>query len=254
MAADGPRTNRRNQLLSRRLPTPSRWGPPFTPPPMLWQVEQRSANSMAAGEGASAAAKAARPAVETMSATSAAGLTCRSTARPNCNRGTSLGGDRRARNRGTVARPVAVAAKAARFFRRERRMAWSAICSAGGPMRLDDLKRFVIDVPRYTSYPTAAEFSPAIDADAHVAHLRARRTAAGGPVSLYVHLPFCQELCHFCGCHALVARTDARVSRYLGALDAEAALVAGALGEARHVSELHFGGGSPSLLSADQFE
>jgi hypothetical protein len=56
-------------------------------------VEQRSANRMAAGEGASAA-KAARPAVETMSATSAADLTCRNTARPNCKRGTSPGGDR----------------------------------------------------------------------------------------------------------------------------------------------------------------
>ena len=121
-------------------------------------------------------------------------------------------------------------------------------------MQLDDLKRFVIDVPRYTSYPTAAEFSPAIGADAHLAHLRARRTAAAGPVSLYVHLPFCQELCHFCGCHALVARTEGRVSRYLRGLDDEAALVADALGEGRRVAELHFGGGSPSLLSPDQFE
>jgi len=121
-------------------------------------------------------------------------------------------------------------------------------------MQLEDLKRFVIDVPRYTSYPTAAEFSPAIGADAHLAHLRARQTTAHGPVSLYVHLTFCQELCHFCGCHALVARTDGRLSRYLRALDAEAALVAGALGEMRQVVEVHFGGGSPSLLSADHFE
>jgi oxygen-independent coproporphyrinogen-3 oxidase len=121
-------------------------------------------------------------------------------------------------------------------------------------MQLDDLKRFVIDVPRYTSYPTAAEFSPAVGADAHLAHLRARQNAASGPVSLYVHLPFCQEVCHFCGCHALVARTDGRISRYLRALVGEAALVADALGESRRVAELHFGGGSPSLLSPDQFE
>ena len=121
-------------------------------------------------------------------------------------------------------------------------------------MRLDDLKRFVIDVPRYTSYPTAAEFSSAIGAVAHAAHLRARASTAHGPVSLYVHLPFCQELCHFCGCHALVARAPQRIPRYLRALDAEATLVAGALGETRQVAELHFGGGSPSLLSADQFE
>jgi oxygen-independent coproporphyrinogen-3 oxidase len=118
-------------------------------------------------------------------------------------------------------------------------------------MQLEDLKRFVIDVPRYTSYPTAAEFSTEVDAELHGRQLRAHR---GGPVSLYVHLPFCAELCHFCGCHALIARTPERIERYVRALDAESALVAGLLGQGRQVAELHFGGGSPSLLDADAFE
>lgn len=118
-------------------------------------------------------------------------------------------------------------------------------------MQLEHLKRFVIDVPRYTSYPTAAEFSTGVNAEMHAKQLQAR---AGGPVSLYVHLPFCAELCHFCGCHALVARTPERIDRYLRALDAEAALVAGLLGGGRQVAELHFGGGSPSLLDARAFE
>jgi oxygen-independent coproporphyrinogen-3 oxidase len=121
-------------------------------------------------------------------------------------------------------------------------------------MQLEQLKRFVIDVPRYTSYPTAAEFSTEIGPEAHAKQLVARGAYGDGPVSLYVHLPFCAELCHFCGCHALIARTPDRIARYLKALDAEAALVGGLLGAGRQVAELHFGGGSPSLLDPDDFE
>ncbi len=120
-------------------------------------------------------------------------------------------------------------------------------------MQLEQLKRFVIDVPRYTSYPTAAEFSTEIGPEAHAKQLVARGAYGDGPVSLYVHLPFCAEVCHFCGCHALVARTSDRIDRYLQALEREAALVAGLLGDGRQVGELHFGGGSPSLLDPASF-
>jgi oxygen-independent coproporphyrinogen-3 oxidase len=121
-------------------------------------------------------------------------------------------------------------------------------------MELAELKRLVIDVPRYTSYPTAAEFSPAVGAAAHGARLRELATRADAPLSLYVHLPFCRTICHFCGCHALVARTPSRIARYLGALRREMELVAAALGPSRPVAELHFGGGSPSLLPVADFE
>lgn len=125
---------------------------------------------------------------------------------------------------------------------------------AGPPaMDLADLKHLVIDVPRYTSYPTAAEFSTSVGADAHAAALRAAATRAGAPVSLYVHLPFCRTICHFCGCHALAARTPERITRYLDALGREIGLVGTLLGGARPVTELHFGGGSPSLLSPADF-
>jgi len=122
-------------------------------------------------------------------------------------------------------------------------------------MHLADLKRLVIDVPRYTSYPTAAEFSADVGAAAHASGLRgASGAAVGAPLSLYVHLPFCKAICHFCGCHALIARTPERIDRYLGALRTEMDLVAAALGGARTVAELHFGGGSPSLLAPEKFE
>jgi len=117
-----------------------------------------------------------------------------------------------------------------------------------------DLRRFFVEVPRYTSYPTAADFTDAVGPADHAANLATAAAAVGAPISLYVHLPFCKEICHFCGCHALVARTDARIARYLEALDAEMRLVGAALGGARPIGELHFGGGSPSLLAADDFE
>jgi oxygen-independent coproporphyrinogen III oxidase len=120
-------------------------------------------------------------------------------------------------------------------------------------MQLADLKRLVMDVPRYTSYPTAAEFSPDIGPAAHATSLDEAAAVPDAPLSLYVHLPFCKSICHFCGCHALVARTPERIERYLRALGREMELVAEALHGARPVAELHFGGGSPSLLSVDDF-
>lgn len=116
----------------------------------------------------------------------------------------------------------------------------------------DEMARFSIEAPRYTSYPTAAEFAATTTASDFAAALGevGRRE---GPIALYVHLPFCRELCHFCGCHALIARTPERIERYLDALFAEAGTVARALGPRRAVGELHFGGGSPSYLEAGDF-
>ncbi|MEA2698294.1 MAG: oxygen-independent coproporphyrinogen oxidase [Myxococcales bacterium] len=120
-----------------------------------------------------------------------------------------------------------------------------------------DLARFSIEAPRYTSYPTAAEFQTAVGVAAYRDALRAAGGAGAGaggpPLSLYVHLPFCRAVCHFCGCHALVARTSERIDRYRQALTHEMSTVAQALGRARPVGELHFGGGSPSLLEPDTF-
>jgi oxygen-independent coproporphyrinogen-3 oxidase len=119
---------------------------------------------------------------------------------------------------------------------------------------LEQIRRFFIEVPRYTSYPTAADFTTAVGPAEHAANLRAAGAQVDAPLSLYVHLPFCREICAFCGCHALVARTEARVDRYLAALVREMDLVLCELGKARPVSELHFGGGSPSYVSAARFE
>ena len=112
------------------------------------------------------------------------------------------------------------------------------------------LSRFAVEGPRYTSYPTAVDFTLAFDAVAYADRLAdADRARASQPLALYVHLPFCRALCDFCGCHALVARTPERIARYLAAMEQEIELVAAHLPHRRSVAELHLGGGSPSVLT-----
>ena len=103
-------------------------------------------------------------------------------------------------------------------------------------------------VPRYTSYPTAPNFSPAVDAAVY------RSWLAGLPgeatLSLYLHVPFCRELCHYCGCHTKATLRDEPIEAYAQRLVEEIALVASYAGK-RKVTHIHWGGGTPSILDAD---
>ena len=122
----------------------------------------------------------------------------------------------------------------------------------------DVLRRFDGPGPRYTSYPTADRFTDAFDAGAFAGALAHRaRDAAPPPLSLYVHLPFCDTVCYYCGCNKVVTRNHGRVGDYLQALAAEAALAARALqGDAAPrtlpIEQLHLGGGTPTFLSSDE--
>jgi oxygen-independent coproporphyrinogen-3 oxidase len=102
------------------------------------------------------------------------------------------------------------------------------------------------NVPRYTSYPTAPHFGPAVDAAAYGAWLAQLPETA--PLSLYLHVPFCRALCLYCGCHTKAIRQQEPVDAYAETLTAEIALVAGRTGP-RAVSHLHWGGGTPSILA-----
>jgi oxygen-independent coproporphyrinogen-3 oxidase len=108
------------------------------------------------------------------------------------------------------------------------------------------LARYDRPVPRYTSYPTAPHFTPAVGADAYAAWLRGVPVEA--PLSLYVHIPFCDSLCWFCGCHMRVVNRYSSIRSYLEVLHREIDLVAGALPGRRAAGHLHFGGGSPDIL------
>lgn len=103
--------------------------------------------------------------------------------------------------------------------------------------------------PRYTSYPTAPHFHAGVDAKTYLEWLS--RIPAGSNLSLYLHIPFCDTLCWFCGCHTKATRHYAPVAKYLRALQEEIALVSSVLPSGVTVRRIHWGGGSPTILSAD---
>jgi len=100
-------------------------------------------------------------------------------------------------------------------------------------------------VPRYTSFPTAAEFSPAIGS----ANLDRALRATEGDVSLYVHIPFCEQICWYCGCNTSASNRRDRVANYLDSLHHEIALVGERLGTTARVRRIAFGGGSPNAIT-----
>jgi oxygen-independent coproporphyrinogen III oxidase len=110
----------------------------------------------------------------------------------------------------------------------------------------DLLRRFDAPGPRYTSYPTADRFTEAFGADEA---LRTLSSPSAAPLSLYVHIPFCESVCYYCACNKVITRHHERAAAYLDALDIEIGLVRAALGTRRPATQLHLGGGSPTFLS-----
>jgi len=104
-------------------------------------------------------------------------------------------------------------------------------------------------VPRYTSYPTAAEFVE----ESFEARQQAAFQALRGPVSLYLHIPYCQEICWYCGCNTGAANKTQRLAAYLEALQQEVELVARNLHPSVQISRIAFGGGSPNAIKPTDF-
>lgn len=104
-------------------------------------------------------------------------------------------------------------------------------------------------VPRYTSYPTAAEFHGGVDAQSHSAAIDA--VPDGSAVSLYVHIPYCETICWYCGCNTGAAGRGDRLPAYVDALARESELVAAHL--RGRITRVHFGGGSPNALPRTEF-
>jgi len=116
------------------------------------------------------------------------------------------------------------------------------------------LARMAKNGPRYTSYPTADRYSPTFGERHYRVALEARARRAGEPLSLYIHIPFCESVCYYCACNKIVTRHHDRATRYLAALEREIALHTEVLGEGEPVSQLHFGGGTPTFLSDEELE
>lgn len=106
--------------------------------------------------------------------------------------------------------------------------------------------------PRYTSYPTAPMFHEGIGADVYAETLR-NAANEDAPLSLYIHIPFCNTVCYYCGCNKIVTKQYDRAAPYLELLLKEIDRVADAMGDTRRpVTQLHFGGGTPTFLNDDQ--
>ena len=108
-------------------------------------------------------------------------------------------------------------------------------------------RKYDLRLPRYTSYPTAPHFGPRVSAETVRRWLGELDPAQA--VSLYVHVPYCAALCWFCGCNTRITRRYAPVARYLDTLTREIDLVRAALPDGLRASHIHFGGGSPTILS-----
>jgi oxygen-independent coproporphyrinogen-3 oxidase len=129
--------------------------------------------------------------------------------------------------------------------RRPRSMAQSR--ERTGPVRAELVRLFENDrVPRYTSYPTAPHFGPQVDARTYAGWLAGLDPQAAA--SLYVHIPWCRQLCWYCGCHTYITVRESRAVAYLDPLLREIDLVAARLPGRLAVAHLHFGGGTPQIV------
>lgn len=117
----------------------------------------------------------------------------------------------------------------------------------------DLIRRYGRAGPRYTSYPAATEWKKAFD-ESELTDALTRANESAEPVSVYVHVPFCPEMCRFCGCNVIATRDRQRGDDYLSTLEQEAALWAARLPNRRTLSALHLGGGTPTFLRVDQLQ
>jgi len=120
------------------------------------------------------------------------------------------------------------------------------------PVSPELLRRYDVAGPRYTSYPTADRFVEAFTAADYAQALQQRRSGAAAmvlPLSLYVHIPFCESLCYYCACNKIITKQHDRATEYLRYLSREVDLHTEQLGVGQTVTQLHLGGGTPTFLN-----
>ena len=115
----------------------------------------------------------------------------------------------------------------------------------------DLIRRYAGSGPRYTSYPTAMEFSSAVGEQDHIEWVK-ESNRSRRPLSLYVHIPFCAHVCYYCACNKIVTADRSRAQPYLDSLYHEIQLQASLVDPERVVEQLHWGGGTPTFLSEQQ--
>jgi oxygen-independent coproporphyrinogen-3 oxidase len=114
------------------------------------------------------------------------------------------------------------------------------------------MRKYDRPVPRYTSYPTAPHFHAGIGAKVYARWLA--DTDPAQPISLYLHVPYCRRMCWYCGCHTKIVAGDAPLEAFTESLALEIDLIADHLGDQRILSQVHWGGGTPNILSPVRFQ
>ena len=112
----------------------------------------------------------------------------------------------------------------------------------------DLLQKYNVPVPRYTSYPPANYFADTFTNKEYEAAIEASNSAQPDHISFYVHIPFCRHLCHYCGCNSFAMMKPEVVERYISAIHQEIDRVKERLAPGRKISQIHYGGGSPTAM------
>ncbi len=112
---------------------------------------------------------------------------------------------------------------------------------------IEQIKKYNVPGPRYTSYPPAVHFKPGLSEDFVINRLRAENSAERD-LSLYFHLPFCKTLCWYCGCNTVIAKNQSHSATYVNYLAKELRLMSRVVNPGRQVTQIHFGGGTPTFL------
>ncbi len=126
--------------------------------------------------------------------------------------------------------------------------------SASAPTTAELLARYDRPGPRYTSYPTAVEFHPGFTESHYRERLAAADEQSKAPLSVYTHLPFCEERCLYCGCNVVITKHRDVAERYLDHVLLEVELLARHLPRRRVISQMHWGGGTPTYYPAADLE
>jgi oxygen-independent coproporphyrinogen-3 oxidase len=120
------------------------------------------------------------------------------------------------------------------------------------PLDLDLIRKYSISGPRYTSYPPATKFTPDLVSLGLEDAIAADNAPGAGPVSLYFHLPFCESRCWFCGCNTVITRRRDSAGEYVDDLEREMRLTAERMDTTRSITQIHFGGGTPTFFPPDE--
>ena len=115
-------------------------------------------------------------------------------------------------------------------------------------MTKDLITKYNTPVPRYTSYPPANYFEDSFSSQDYLQAVEISNEANPSHISFYIHIPFCRHLCHYCGCNSFPMMNQENIDRYVDALLKEIKQVKSLLSSERKIAQVHYGGGTPTVL------